>query len=430
MTMFDAIDFFTDESLIEDPFPYFDHLRAQCPVKALPHHGVVAITGYDEAAELWRDHGTYSACNAVTGPFPGLPPAPEGVDMAEHIEQNRAALPLGEYLATQDPPTHTALRGLLMRLLTPRRLKENEAYMRRLVDRQLDGVLPAGRFEVFRDFAKPYALLVIADLLGVPEEDHQEFKKQLGVERPDPGVGRDGQHPQSLDPLAFLFETFSAYVEDRRREPRPDVLSHLAMATYPDGSIPEVADVVRTATFLFAAGQDTTARLVTAGVQMIGEAPSLQATLRAERDRIPDFLEEVLRLEGPVKTVSRLTRADTTLGGVPIPAGTTVSVFPHAANRDPRHFAEPNALRLDRPNSREHLAFGRGIHACPGGPLARVEARIAIERILDRTRDVRISEEAHGPADDRRYSYEPTYVLRGVRELHIEFTPVAAGDGR
>jgi cytochrome P450 len=419
MIMSDPADFFTDESLVEDPFTYFDQLRERCPVAALPHHDVVAVTGYDEAAEVWRDHATFSACNAVTGPFPGLPPRPsDDVAMDDHIARHRGALPLGEYLATQDPPTHTALRGLLMRLLTPRRLKENEAFMWRLADRQLDAVLPAGRFDVFRDYAKPLALLVIADLLGVPEDDHREFAARLGVEHPDAGV--DGSQKQSNDPLAFLSDTFSAYVEDRRRQPGDDVLTHLATATYPDGSTPEVVDVVRTATFLFAAGQDTTARLVTAAVQMLGDDPALQATLRADRALIPDLLEEALRLEGPVKTVSRLARADTTLRGVPIAAGTTVSIFPHAANRDPRRFEDPNDLRLDRPNSRENLAFGRGIHACPGGPLARVEARIALERLLARTGDIRIDEDVHGPAGARRYEYEPTYILRGVRALHVE----------
>ena len=424
--MFDSIDFFTDPSLVDDPFPYFAHLRSQCPAKALPHHGVVGVTGYDAATEVWRDPATFSACNSVTGPFPGLPPLPDGVAIDDHIARHRAGLPLGDYLATQDPPAHTALRGLLMRLLTPKRLKENEQFMRVLVDRQLDLVVPDGRMEVLRGFAKPYALLVIADLLGVPEADHQEFRKQLGAEQPGPGVGTESAH--SLDPLAFLFEYFSAYVEDRRREPGKDVLTQLATATYPDGAIPEVADVVRTATFLFAAGQDTTARLITVALQLIGEDPALQATLRAERDRIPDFLEEVLRLEGPVKTVSRYARADTTLAGTPIATGTTVCIFPHAANRDPAHFDEPDRLRLDRPNAREHLAFGRGIHSCPGGPLARIEARIALERLLDRALDIRISEDHHGPAHDRRYEQDPTYVLRGLRALHIDITPEAPED--
>lgn len=371
--MFDEVDYFTDESLLEDPFPYFDHLRAQCPVKALPHHGVVAITGYDEAAEAWRDHATFSACNSVTGPFPGVPPCPEGVDIRDHIEQHRSALPLGEYLATQDQPTHTALRGLLMRLLTPRRLQENEEFIWRLVDRELDRVLPAGRFEVVGGYGKPVATLVIADLLGVPEADHTDFARRLGIERPDPGFGDSagGEHTSSLDPLAFLFETFSAYIEDRRRAPRQDVLTHLATATYPDGSTPDIADVVRTATFLFAAGQDTTARLVAATTKLLGDDPALQAAVRADLGCIPDLLEEVLRLDGPVKTVSRLATRDTTLAGVPIASGTTVTIFPLGANRDPRRFEEPDELRLDRRNSRENLAFGRGIHACPGGSLAR-----------------------------------------------------------
>jgi cytochrome P450 len=431
MTGHDDVDFFTDPSLIEDPFPYFAHLRSQCPVTHLPAHDVVGVTGHDEAGEVWRDHGTFSACNSVSGPFPGVPPLPEGVDrsdtaaIAEHIDRHRPGLPLGEYLAAADPPVHTQLRGLLMRLLTPRRLKENEAFMGRLVDLQLDRFVPTGRCEVFRGFAKPLALLVIADLLGVPEDDHRAFASQLGVEHPDPGV--DGSQAQSNDPLAFLFATFGAYVEDRRRAPRDDVLTQLATATYPDGTVPDVADVVRTATFLFAAGQDTTARLITAATIILGEDPALQDRLRATPERLPDFVEEVLRLEGPVKTVSRYTRRDTTLAGVAIPAGTTVSIFPHAANRDPRRFESPDELRLDRPNAREHLAFGRGIHACPGGPLARVEARIALERLLARTADIRISEDHHGPPGARRFAYDPTYVLRGVSELHVELTPAPPG---
>jgi cytochrome P450 len=423
MRDFDTVDYFMEPSLVDDPFPYFEHLRAKCPVTPLPHHGVVAVTGYDAASEAWRDHETFSSCNAVTGPFPGLPVKPEGDDIRALIEEHRGGLPMGEYLITADPPSHTALRGLLMRLLTPKRLQENEAFMWRLADLQIDHAFRrGGSFEVLSDLAQPYALLVIADLLGVPEEDRRSFTAQLGVEHPEPGVG-DHEHKVTLDPLSFLVETFTAYVEDRRRAPRNDVLTHLATATFPDGSTPPVIDVVRTATFLFAAGQDTTARLITAALQVIGDDPEVQALLRRERGRIPDFLEEVLRLSGPVKTVSRMARVRTTLGGVDIPAGTTLAIFPHAANRDPDRFEAPNEMRLDRENVREHLAFGRGIHSCPGGPLARVEARVALERLFDRTDDIRVSEAAHGPAGARRYEYVPTYILRGVKELHVEVTP-------
>ncbi|MGH8978813.1 MAG: cytochrome P450, partial [Acidimicrobiia bacterium] len=103
--------------------------------------------------------------------------------------------------------------------------------------------------------------------------------------------------------------------------------------------------------------------------------------------------------------------------------GTPVMLLNGAANRDPRRFECPAEFRADRPNAKEHIAFGRGAHSCPGGPLARAEGRISIERILHRTRDIRLSEEHHGPADHRRFAYAPTWVLRGLNELHLEFTP-------
>jgi cytochrome P450 len=175
---------------------------------------------------------------------------------------------------------------------------------------------------------------------------------------------------------------------------------------------------------LFSAGQETTVRLIGAAFQIIGEDEKLQQRLRDEPERVPDFIEECLRIESPVKGDFRLARRATKVNGIEIPAGSTVMLLNGAANRDPRRFADPAEFQLDRRNSREHLAFGRGIHACPGGPLARSEARVAVGRFLARTADIRISERAHGPAGDRRYKYVPTYILRGLTRLHLEFTPV------
>jgi cytochrome P450 len=201
------------------------------------------------------------------------------------------------------------------------------------------------------------------------------------------------------------------------------VLTGLAMATFPDGSLPEVIDVVRVASNLFAAGQETTVRLLGAALQFIGERPELQQHLREHLELIPSFVEECLRIESPVKGDFRVARVPTTVGGVDIPAGTTVMVLNGAANRDPRHFPNPDELRLDRANVHQQLAFGRGIHSCPGGPLARTEGRVAVERLLDRMTGIRISEEEHGPPGDRRYKYAPTFILRGLRNLHLEFAP-------
>jgi cytochrome P450 len=310
-----------------------------------------------------------------------------------------------------------------MRLITPRRLKENEASMWHLADAQLDEYLAAGEGDFIGGFAGPFTLRVITDLLGIPEADRDEFAEKLqNRPRSDGGVGST-QGEMAHTPLEYLYERFAAYVEDRRREPRDDVITGLAIGTFPDGSTPEVADVARVATNLFAAGQETTVRLLSNALKVIAEQPEIQALLRAERDRVPNFIEEVLRMESPIKGDFRLSRVPATVGGVDIPAGTTLMVLNGAANRDPRHFEDPQTFDATRANARHHLAFGRGVHTCPGAPLARAEARVAIERILDRTADIRISDAVHGPADDRRYRYLPTYILRGLTHLGLEFTP-------
>jgi cytochrome P450 len=421
VTDFEAMDFFRGDELVADPYPYFDALRAQCPVRREPHHGVVMVTGYDEAVEIFHDARTFSSCISVTGPFPGFPVPLEGDDVSALIEEHRHELPFSDQLPVLDPPVHTGHRALLMRLITPKRLKENEASMWQLADRQLDEFLDGGEGEFVGGFASPFTLLVIADLLGVPEQDRDEFARVIQG-RPGSGntIGGTGQ-AMTHNPLEFLYATFATYVEDRRREPRDDVLSGLAAATFPDGSVPAVADVVRVAVNVFSAGQETTVRLLSTALKIMAERPDLQRLLRAERDRIPNFIEETLRLESPVKGDFRLSRTPVSVGGVELPAGTTVMVLNGAANRDPRRFEDPGTFDVARANARQHLAFGRGIHTCPGAPLARAEARVSIERLLDRTSDIRLSERKHGPADARRYRYLPTYILRGLTRLYLEF---------
>ena len=420
MTDFDSIDFFRDESLLEDPYPYFEHFRSQCPVRREGHHDVMMVTGYEEALAVFRDLQNFSSCNSVTGPFPGFPVPLEGNDVSDLIEQYRDQLPMSDQLPTLDPPKHTDHRGLLMRLITPKRLKQNEDNMWTLADQVIDEFLAKGQCEWVGDFAGPFAMLVIADLLGVPEADHEMFRARLTSNKREVG----GTHEElAYNPLEFLYDQFTTYIEDRRRNPRNDVLTGLAQATFRDGSTPEVRDAAAIASNLFAAGQETTVRLLAYALQLIGEQPALQERLRGSRDLIFNFIEEALRHESPIKGDFRLARVPTTVGGVEIPAGTTVMVLNGAANRDPRKFEDPDEFQVDRANARHHIAFGHGAHACPGAPLARAEGRIAVERFLDRAADIRVSEQFHGPPGARRYEYAPTYILRGLSELHLEFSP-------
>jgi cytochrome P450 len=423
-----SVDYFSDQAVAQDPYEYYEYLRSQGPVFREPHHGVVAVTGYQEVLAAFKNTDAFSAVNAIGGPFPPSPFEPEGDDITELIEAHRHQFPINEHLVTMDPPAHERARSLLSRLLTPKRLKENEDYMWQLVDRQLDEFIDSasseGHCEFLAEYARPFATLAITDLLGVPEEDRDEIRAALGAGQPKGGVGALDGEPVGLNPLQYLDDKFSAYLAERRRVPRADVLTTMASATYPDGSTPELIEVVRPATFLFAAGQETVTKLLSSAVQVLGERPDLQQTVRENRKLVSPFIEESLRTQSPTKVDFRLARKTITLGGVHVPAGTVVMLCLGAANRDPRKFEDPHEFRLDRKNVREHIAFGRGIHTCAGAPLARVEGKVTVNRLLDRMRDITINEAIHGPADDRHYSYEPTFLLRGLTELHIEFSPV------
>ena len=203
MGEFETIDFFRGNELVVDPYPYFDYLRDKCPVQPEPHHDVVMVTGYDEAVSVYTNTATFSSCNAVTGPFPGFPVPLEGDDVSDLIEQHRDELPFSDQITVMDPPKHKAHRGLLMRLITPKRLRENEDFMWRHADRQIDEFAGRGECEFVRDFAGPFTLYVIADLLGVPEEDHEWFRRELqgGHRREIQGLGSTGKGSLAHSPL-------------------------------------------------------------------------------------------------------------------------------------------------------------------------------------------------------------------------------------
>ena len=342
-------------------------------------------------------------------------------DVTDLIVEHRDEIPFSDQLPTLDPPTHTNHRALLMRLITPKRLKENEDAMWQLADDILDDFLAPGEGEFIKGFAGPFTLRVIADLLGVPEEDRAELLERLARGTHGSAVG-NADKTMNKTPLEYLYEVFATYVEERRAEPRDDVLTGLATATFPDGTMPEVGDVVRVATNVFSAGQETTVRLLSTALKVMGDRPDIQA--QAARGSQP-----AAATSSRSACASRArSRATSGCRGCRRPSATRrsapaarVMVINGAANRDPRRFEDPDTFDPERKNARQHLAFGRGIHSCPGAPLARAETRVGLERLLDRTTDIRISESKHGPAGERRYQYIPTYILRGLTELHLEF---------
>ncbi|MEV1025259.1 cytochrome P450 [Streptomyces sp. NPDC050264] len=414
------IDYFTDAEVAADAAPYFDHMLAHHPVWREPKYGVVIVTGYEEALQVYHQPEVYSSINRTGGPVLDLPVELVGDDLTEILERYREYFPQNDQMVTFDPPLHTDHRALLMGLITPKRLKENEEFLKRTADRFLDELLPAGKGDYIWDYAKRYAVLAVADLLGVPESDHPMLIELLATEAPMLGnLQLQVAHHNSLE---RLYDFFIAKIEERRAKPTGDILTGMAQATFPDGTLPEPIHVARIASNLFAAGNETTVQLLGVSLARIAEDRELQDLLRRETALIPKFIEEALRIEAPIKGSFRLTKVATTIGGLDLAPGTVVLLLHGAAGRDARVFDNPADFDVRRPNARQHLAFGRGIHTCPGAPLARAEAVFSIRQLLERTESITVSDEHHGPAGDRHWDLMESYKFRGHKHLHLEFT--------
>jgi len=406
-------DFFSDPELIQDPSPYYAALRELGPVVREPHHGVFLISGIEEILAVYADLESFSSIAAPLGPFIPLPKPAEGESLADVVANRRAEIPLSDLLVTLDPPVHGRHRALLNKLFTPNRLKENEEFMWSLADRLIDEFADRGEAEFCAAYAGPFTLLVIADLLGVPREDHATFRRWLGRSLAGPAGGSAGQG--AGDQLFLnVYPQFTRYIKERRASPGDDVMSQLATARFPDGELPEVIDVVRIAFIMFAAGQETTARLLSTGMRILAEQPALADELRAEPEGIRNFIEECLRLESPIKGPFRLALRDTKLAGVDIPAGSILMAMNGAANRDPRVFADGDRFDAKRANARRNIAFGHGEHFCPGASLARTEARISFQRLLARLDDIQL-------VDPSALTYAPSFLIRGLNDLPLRF---------
>jgi cytochrome P450 len=239
----------------------------------------------------------FSSVIAPSGPAAPLPFQPQGSDITPQIEAHRTDFVGGDLLVAYDDQQHNFSRSLLTRLFTPSRLKANEQFMAEYSDQLVKDAVANGGCELIKQIATPFVTMVIADLLGVPTEDRQIFMDAIEAGPPPGSLNSDDLMAQN-QPLVVMGMYFAGYVQERRQDPRADILSELANATYPDGSIPDALEIVRLATFLFGAGQDTSAKLLGNTMKFIVDEPGLQDRLRQNPSLIPQLLEEVLRLEG------------------------------------------------------------------------------------------------------------------------------------
>jgi cytochrome P450 len=275
-----------------------------------------------------------------------------------------------------------------------------------------------GRFEAVSEFAVPLPLTIIADQLGVSRDHLARFKKWSDATvLPLSGMATPEQLLESLESTKELQAYFIERIEERRLERRDDMLSDLVYAQL-DGERPlDNREIVSVLLQFLVAGNETTTNLLAAWLQFALQNPAEFAKVQADRTVLPNSIEEAVRLETPVSGMWRVTTRDVKLGDQEIPKGAMVMLRYASANRDEAIFEDGEAFKADRPNAREHLGFGMGVHYCPGAALAREEARIGLGMILDRLPNLRL-------AEGNDFAHHPSMLLRGLKKLNLEFDPL------
>jgi cytochrome P450 len=321
-------------------------------------------------------------------------------------------------LLNADPPDHARQRKLVNRAFTPPKVKGLEPRIREVANQLVDAFAERGEVELVHEFGVLLPLTIIAECLGVADDELPKFKHWS-----DDFVAAIGNHDMSkeqfrsllLSQMAF-FEYMQGKVDERRAEPRADLITDVVQARL-DGEPLQDDEMLSMFSQFMVAGNETTTKLIASSMRILCEQPELMARLREHPELIAGFVEEALRLEAPVQGLFRTAEVDTEVGGVPIPKGGNLMLVYAAGNRDERTFAGAESVDPTRSNAMKHLAFGHGEHYCLGAALARAEGRIAIETLLERLDDIALA------VPPESLEYEPSYVLHGLKELRLTFRP-------
>jgi cytochrome P450 family 144 len=390
--------------VLEDPAALYAVLRAEAPVWEMPGSATFLVTSADLIVEAVARPEDFSS-NLASLIFRGDDGRPVAFDMA----------PLGHathVLATADPPVHTLHRKLLQPRLTPGRMATLEADVVAMVDTLLDPMLSAGRGDVMATLADPLPAQVINRVIGLPIDDAEMLVSQvLETNEILAGIVDAAQMQRAAESAVETSAYLGRHLEAAMAVPDDENLLGTLAGGVRDGGL-SFDEGVGILVQLVGAGTETTTSLIGTAVRRLAEDADLQARVRREPAAIPAFVEEMLRVDGPFRFHYRTTPHPTSLGGVAIPAGARVLLMWAAANLDSAAYPEPARVDVDRPLAKSHLAFGRGIHLCIGAPLARLEARIAIERLLSRTTRLRLD-------PDQSPRQRPNIFLRRLAALPV-----------
>ena len=400
-----ASELYTDD-FAADPYPAFARMREDspvCPVTSARFDSYL-ITGFDDAKAALTDP---RLSKDLYGP---------GQHYLKIFGPNSEAL--NKNMLNADPPEHTRLRRITSQAFAPRRIEALRPRVARIVDDLLDKIIPQGQSQLMHDFAIPLPMMVISELLGIPETDHERVLDWTQVIRTSGSSGRSPEVERAAvqEAQLRLHHYLEDLVQDKRAHPADDMISALIDACDHDGTLSE-REIVTTTFLLLFAGHQTTADFIGNAVVALLTNPDQLELLRATPELLPSAIEELLRFDGPLPVASpRIAAEDIDYQGVRIPSGSIVGVVINAANHDPAHFADPDRLDLSRERG-AHLGFGHGIHYCLGVSLARMEAQMAIGALLRRLPGLRLGV----PVNELR-RLPAGSPFRGLLELPVRFT--------
>ena len=399
---------FLSAELVDDPHPYLHRLRAEDPVHWSDAHRAWLLTRYDDVVAAFRDPRL--SAERIRSVLP------DAVGVEEREEFDPILRLLANWMVFKDPPDHGRLRSLARAAFTPKMIEGLRGMIEEIVDPVLDRLARMSRADFVTDFAYPLPATVIARMLGVPDEDQEEFKKWSEDIEPIVFGGSDhgARRARAREGLLALETYFGELLDRFRREPAANLLTALARSEE-RGDVLSRDEVIATCILLLFAGHETTTNLLSTGLLGLLRNPDEMARLAADPALMPVAVEEFLRYEGPTKIQPRIAVEEFELRGRRIRPGERVFLVQAAANRDPEAFRDSDRLDVGR-RENDHVAFGYGIHHCLGAPLARLEAKVAFARLLERLPSLRLGD---GPPVWRR-----TVLSRGLSSLPVSVIPV------
>ena len=369
-----------------DPLPQYEKLRSKDPVHRMRLIDGWILTRYEDIDMVLRDHRRFGNLGRDYGYLPYIS------------------------MLDLDPPEHTKVRGLVVHGFTPRAVNSLEPRITKTVNELLDEIVDKPRFDLIHDIAFPLPIIVIAELLGVPPEDRDQFREWSDVAALVVDPLLDSQQIQDVrQTIEELFDYLETIAEDRRKHPQDDLVTALVNAEE-DGERLSREDLLINLVLVLVAGNETTRNLIGNGTLALMKNPDQLRRLRDDPSLLDSAIDEMLRYDSPVQLDSRIAREPVEIGGKRIESDQRVLCALGAANHDPEVFPEPERFDVGRA-PRNHLSFGRGIHYCLGAPLAKLEARLVFAGLLSRFESLRLVEEPQ---------YRDQITLRGLEDLWLE----------